>query len=463
MKWSVDFKELSKFKQVEIVREAKEPEILLEAIRTSKNLETLVEASKNHITNIMMLYTILLNIDNGKKQNKFAKDIFYRLEQKGKIFTEVDYKKLSVSENSFVINFVAEHTRKPEILKALLEQTIEKSRPRNILKIINRKEYIPEKETLGRVIDTFFLKEEFYNNIIRDDIKIMLLEVAMEELHITALGYLLELEFKIPYDLQKKLITFDNYAQIRQKMAEICTNSDILNIGLEYELEHNCISVIMSILNNKNLVLEEKNEKKLGKHKESTIRSKVAEISKRANLLSEQLDYELEKKWNSHVLIEILRNPMTALSISQIIEISRTSDFLNALALRKVKSREELIQILRITDSRILTREVIKHPLFKLNLEEMQEFAKGDNREIKLYMASDKTTPKEILVLMEMDAEAHDEFLLEKIKCNPNYKLSYKEKLNIFRSGNIMLVLKKLEGGNITKSEALKAILKIIS
>ena len=38
----------------------------------------------------------------------------------------------------------------------------------------------------------------------------MLLEVAMEELHITALGYLLELEFKIPYDLQKKLITFDN-------------------------------------------------------------------------------------------------------------------------------------------------------------------------------------------------------------------------------------------------------------
>ena len=93
----------------------------------------------------------------------------------------------------------------------------------------------------------------------------------------------------------------------------------------------------------------------------------------------------------------------------------------------------------------------------------MQEFAKGDNREIKLYMASDKATPKDILVLMEMDAEAHDEFLLEKIKCNPNYKLSYKEKLNIFRSGNIMLVLKKLEGGNITKAEALKAILKIIS
>ena len=171
MKWSVDFKELSKFKQIEIVRETKEPEILLEAIRTSKNLETLVEASKNHITNIMMLYTILLNIDNGKKQNEFAKDIFYRLEQKGKIFTEVDYKKLSVSENNFVINFVTEHTREPEILKALLEQAIEKSKPRNILKIINRKEYIPEKETLGRVIDTFFLKEEFYNNIIRDDIK----------------------------------------------------------------------------------------------------------------------------------------------------------------------------------------------------------------------------------------------------------------------------------------------------
>lgn len=121
MKWSVDFKELSKFKQIEIVRETKEPEILLEAIRTSKNLETLVEASKNHITNIMMLYTILLNIDNGKKQNEFAKDIFYRLEQKGKIFTEVDYKKLSVSENNFVINFVTEHTREPEILKALLE------------------------------------------------------------------------------------------------------------------------------------------------------------------------------------------------------------------------------------------------------------------------------------------------------------------------------------------------------
>ena len=477
MEWKVGFNELSLNKQKEVVRENKDLKIVIGIIKETNSIDVLDEIAKNYMKNIIIGYCILKKLGDSQKEQDLAQKIIEFWESSNKVATGTLCKKLAESENEFVRKYVIEHTHNSEFLEELVEREDD---PENLSLILNKKEYQAKKENIEKLLSNWCI-EDIHTN--RAEINTMLLEISLAEQDKYGDIYelpeeALDIINQLPIETQKKLVTYDMSINARLQVVSIIQNPDVLDMALEFELgSKRDTYIIIRILENTNLILKEEHQWRLIKaftNKDEDIRSRVYSLSENSDFLSNCLNDELKfnHRYPFITLMAIVENPHSRLTYIQekrLLEIYYESREHIKIIISKIDKKEDLVRLLneRVAYNENIFNEIISHPLFMLDLPDMKILLYSRNYYTILYMAKNPSTPKEILIEMELNEIYNPSSpwvsaeIKQEIINNPNYKkMPDKEKKDLLKLGTIVKILYMFRFRNLNIMEAIDKIMK---
>lgn len=411
--YTVTFEDLSEEAKQKIIATTDDVDILWQGTK-SKCMKTRIITKNNPHATDKMLQKMLK--EAGEKENELVLEIIH---DKRCIPTEKLFWSLYQSPNFVLRQWIAISTQDSVLLSEMMKCELSGYRIEGVmLAIFNNKYYIEEKQEVISVfqqLDKISDRCWIVKYIDKSEILSELLKLVTENYKYRSVDVIVEILNNTNFIPERaKINMFQQlYYGDREEIAEQVSRQEVIEFMLESEVDgDNDWDVITNLFENYNCKHTETIRHITIKHLDWTFRVKIAKECKDAELLSQQLETELEEENDEDVILAIL----------------------NSFDANK----------------------------FKLSETKMLKLSLNDSSPVRKYMAQLTDTPAYILenmYIMETERE-----VIEAIMSNENFKKIAEETCNIsiFRKKKLFNILKKagVENARQTLEELLEVINK---